>query len=160
MNIQFTAKPVTSTAALIADYAAVRRRLFGGVQAKKKPVQIIPNQEPVITTRRNIRPEKLKFLDAHVKAYRRWQMISTNGPCSAHLAARCAEEGIPYELMAGPNRQREIVHFRQKLMWEIKTIVKPSITWPELGRLFGGRDHTTALHGVRAHAARIHGKEA
>jgi chromosomal replication initiation ATPase DnaA len=41
----------------------------------------------------------------------------------------------------------------------LKTIVKPSISWPEMGRLFGGRDHTTVLHGVRAHAARVNGKE-
>lgn len=158
MNIQITARPVTSTAALMAEYAAVRRRLWGIAPPKCKPVAPGTLQTPVMTTSR-IRPEKLKFLDAHVKAFRRWQMISTNGPCSAHLLMRCTEEGISYELMAGPNRQRNIVHFRQKLMWEIKTIVKPSITWPELGRLFGGRDHTTALHGVRAHAARINGRE-
>ena len=159
MNIQITAKPVTTTAALLADYAAIRRRLMGGVKVKTKPAAAIVAVVPTITTRRNFRPEKLKFHDAHVKAFRRWQSISTNGPCSAHILKRCAEEGIPYELMAGPSRKRAITDFRQKLMWEIKTIVKPSITWPELGRLFGGRDHTTALHGVRAHAARLSGKE-
>lgn len=159
MNIQITAKPATSTAALLADYAAVRRRLLGVAQPKCKPATPVTRPTPVMTTGR-IRPEKLKFHDAHVKAFRRWQSISTNGPCSTHILSRCVEERVSYEEVTGPCRTREVAQFRQKLMWEIKTIVKPSITWPELGRLFGGRDHTTALHGVRAHAARLNGKEA
>lgn len=157
MNIHVNDKPFESLAALQADYAAVRRRLFGAT----KSARIEPVKAPVeFPFARAVRPVKLHFHDAHVKAYRRWQMISTNGPCSAHLAMRCAEEGVCFEVISGPSRKRSIVHFRQKLMWEIKTMVRPSISWPEMGRLFGGRDHTTVLHGVKAHAARLNGKEA
>jgi hypothetical protein len=157
MSIHVIDRPFEGLAALRADYAAVRRRLFGATKAGI--IQPVKAPEE-ISLARAVRPIKLHVHDAHVKAYRRWQMISTNGPCSAHLAMRCAEEGVCFEVISGPSRKRSIVHFRQKLMWEIKTMVKPSMSWPEMGRLFGGRDHTTVLHGVKAHAARLNGEEA
>jgi chromosomal replication initiation ATPase DnaA len=40
-------------------------------------------------------------------------------------------------------------------MWEIKNTIKPLISFPELGRLFGGRDHTTALHSVNSISSKI-----
>ena len=154
MNIQVTAKTFSSTAALLADYAAVRRRLF--TPAKSKALEGLPELhcDPLVTVKRRLPREKLHFHDAHVKAFRRWQMVATNGPCTAHILSRCAEERIPYESVMGPCRTRKIAEFRQLLMWEIKTSVKPSATYPELGRLFGGRDHTTALHAIRKMEAR------
>lgn len=153
MNIQLSAKTFTSTAALLADHAAVRRRLFAPTKVRKanEPQE----QEPSATVRCHRPREKLRFQDAHVAAYRRWQMIAANGPCTAYILKRCEEERYSYEVVTGPNRKRDVTHFRQMLMWEIKTTVKPSISLPELGRLFGGRDHTTALHGIRAHAERL-----
>lgn len=153
MNIHITAKTFTSTAALLADHAAVRRRLFAPTKVNKatEPQAL----EESATVRRRHPREKLRFQDAHVAAYRRWQMISANGPCTAHILKRCEEERYSYELVTGPCRKRDVTHFRQMLMWEIKMVVKPAITLPELGRLFGGRDHTTALHGIRAHAERL-----
>ncbi|WP_119256261.1 helix-turn-helix domain-containing protein [Shinella zoogloeoides] len=150
MNIQFTAKTFTSAAALIADHAAVRRRLFN----PPKPKPVIAPPVSVVVKRQTSRDD-LQQHDAHVMAYRRWQMVSANGPCSAHILERCEQEGMPYGLVTGPCRQKHIARFRQKLMWEIKTMIKPSASLPEIGRLFGGRDHTTVLHGVRQHAKRI-----
>lgn len=155
MNIQFTAKTFTSTAALLADHAAVRRRLFN----PPKPKQITVAAVETASARKHVSRDKLRQHDAHVMAYRRWKIICIGGPCTMHVMKRCAEVGFSFEDVTGPSRQRDLTHFRQMLMWELKTIVKPSISWPEMGRLFGGRDHTTVLHGVRAHAARINGKE-
>ncbi|WP_430438979.1 helix-turn-helix domain-containing protein [Shinella sp.] len=158
MNIQVSAKTFTSSAALLADHAAVRRRLFG--RAPVNPVGTEPvDAEPLITVRRRLPAVNLHFHDAHVRAYRRWQMIAANGPCTAHILKRCAEARVSYEAVIGPCRKHRVAQFRHLLMWEIKTMVKPTISYPELGRLFGGRDHTTALHGVRAHAERIMSKE-
>jgi hypothetical protein len=55
--------------------------------------------------------------------------------------------------MVGPRKTDDIASARRMLMWEIKRQIKPSISFPELGRLFGGRDHTTALHAVHKHDA-------
>lgn len=32
---------------------------------------------------------------------------------------------------------------------------KPTLSLAEIGRAFGGRDHTTILHGIRVHHARV-----
>lgn len=86
--------------------------------------------------------------DAHVVAYR--QHIARQ-QCKAipYLSARCEEIGIPLREITSDIRTRGIVRPRQIIMWEIKRTVKPWISFPELGRLFGGRDHTTALHAIR-----------
>lgn len=154
MNIQVSAKTFTSEAALLAYHAEVRRRLFNPPAAARIVVPSAPADE-IVTVRRRLPRQKLHFHDSHVFAYRRWQMVSANGPCTSYILMRCGQEGIPYEVVTGPTRKRKVALFRQMLVWEIKTKVKPEITYPELGRLFGGRDHTTVLWAVKAHAKRI-----
>ena len=55
-------------------------------------------------------------------------------------------KGRPADLMS-PNRARNIVRPRQMAMYLCKKYTTRSL--PEIGRKFGGRDHTTILHGVR-----------
>jgi chromosomal replication initiator protein len=49
--------------------------------------------------------------------------------------------------MLGPKRLRQIARPRQVAMWLAKQLTTRSL--PEIGRRFGGRDHTTVMHGVR-----------
>lgn len=49
--------------------------------------------------------------------------------------------------MLGPKRTRTIARPRQVAMYLSKELTTRSL--PEIGRRFGGRDHTTILHGVR-----------
>jgi len=49
--------------------------------------------------------------------------------------------------MMSPNRTRTIARPRQMAMYLCKKYTTRSL--PEIGRKFGGRDHTTILHGVR-----------
>ncbi len=49
--------------------------------------------------------------------------------------------------MIGPKRLRNIARPRQIAMWLAKQLTPRSL--PEIGRRFGGRDHTTIMHGVR-----------
>jgi chromosomal replication initiator protein len=49
--------------------------------------------------------------------------------------------------MTGPKRLRTIARPRQVAMYLAKTLTMRSL--PEIGRKFGGRDHTTIMHGVR-----------
>ncbi|RME16196.1 MAG: chromosomal replication initiator protein DnaA [Alphaproteobacteria bacterium] len=49
--------------------------------------------------------------------------------------------------MVGPKRQRSIARPRQVAMYLSKTMTTRSL--PDIGRRFGGRDHTTVMHGVR-----------
>jgi chromosomal replication initiator protein len=49
--------------------------------------------------------------------------------------------------MVGPKRLRTIARPRQIAMYLAKQLTPRSL--PEIGRRFGGRDHTTIMHGIR-----------
>ncbi|MGR3483999.1 MAG: chromosomal replication initiator protein DnaA [Paracoccaceae bacterium] len=49
--------------------------------------------------------------------------------------------------ITGPRRTRAVARPRQVAMWLAKRMTQRSL--PDIGRRFGGRDHTTILHGVR-----------
>ena len=55
-----------------------------------------------------------------------------------------AASGHPYR---GSGRNRSIARPRQAAMWLAKQLTTRSL--PDIGRRFGGRDHTTVLHAVR-----------
>lgn len=60
----------------------------------------------------------------------------------------CAEEDLSYHDIMGVSRRYHLSHPRQRFMWVVRK-VKPNLSYPEIGRRFGGRDHTTVLHAVR-----------
>lgn len=62
------------------------------------------------------------------------------------LATSIYFELAPSE-MNTQRRTAEIVYPRQIAMYLSKTLTKRSL--PEIGKLFGGRNHTTVLHNVR-----------
>ena len=49
--------------------------------------------------------------------------------------------------LIGPKRVRTFARPRQMAMYLSKQLTSRSL--PEIGRRFGGRDHTTVMHGVR-----------
>ena len=49
--------------------------------------------------------------------------------------------------LLSPKRSRNIARPRQMAMWLAKNLTTRS--YPEIGRRFGNRDHTTAMHAVR-----------
>lgn len=49
--------------------------------------------------------------------------------------------------LVGPKRVRTLARPRQIAMYLAKQMTSRSL--PEIGRRFGGRDHTTIMHGVR-----------
>lgn len=59
-----------------------------------------------------------------------------------------AHYGIRVSEMFSTRRARNIARPRQVAMYLAKTLT--SLSYPEIGRQFGGRDHTTVMHAVRA----------
>lgn len=59
----------------------------------------------------------------------------------------CAEEELSYAEIISDDRRRHIAWPRQRMMWIIRR-AKPNASLPEIGRRFGGRDHTTVLHAL------------
>ena len=55
------------------------------------------------------------------------------------------------DIMVG-DRTRPIVHARHEAMYILRN--KFRLSYPRIGTIMG-RDHSTVIHGVRAHAARI-----
>jgi chromosomal replication initiator protein len=55
--------------------------------------------------------------------------------------------GIRVQDMDSPRRTRNLVRPRQTAMFLAKTLTPRS--YPEIGRRFGGRDHTTVMHAVK-----------
>lgn len=59
----------------------------------------------------------------------------------------CEHYGIRLADMHSPRRARPVARPRQLAMYLCKQLTTHSL--PEIGRKFGGRDHTTIIHGVR-----------
>lgn len=59
-----------------------------------------------------------------------------------------AHKGVTFEDLKGNKRTRAIVMPRQIAMYEIAR-QRPDKSYPEIGRFFGGKDHTSVLHAVR-----------
>lgn len=57
--------------------------------------------------------------------------------------------------MIGKDRRPRYTRARQEAMYLLR---QAGYSYPQVGRFVGGRDHTTALHGERQHAARITGR--
>lgn len=142
------ARTYTTGAEIIAE--AMRRKLrFASAVRKEKP-----KVEEVKVTRYKARQAPLWdfeaiYFDQHVIEFRRhlWMQAERQAhPPRAFLRERCEELGVPYAVIISKTRTRKVSDVRQLLMWEVHS--KFGISYPALGRLFGGRDHTTALYSV------------
>jgi Bacterial dnaA protein helix-turn-helix len=61
--------------------------------------------------------------------------------------------GVTMSDLKSDRRTAKVVHPRQVAMYLAKKVTLRSL--PEIGRRFGGRDHTTVLHAVRKIEAKI-----
>ena len=55
--------------------------------------------------------------------------------------------GLSVEEIVGPRRQRPLVKARQVSMYVFRELTE--LSYPDIARVFGGRDHTTAIHAVQ-----------
>jgi len=153
--IHVTARQYSSAPEIIAGRKSIRERLWPSkkpVRARSKPKVVKATPEPKIVPGEPLwRREEVKF-DAHVTAWRSWKRIQRS---PRHwLKNRCNELGWLYEDIIGGSRKRETVERRFALIWEAKQQF-PDLSLPQLGRVFGGRDHTSIIHALRVMQARI-----
>jgi hypothetical protein len=72
----------------------------------------------------------------------------------ANILQEVAEDyGLTIAALKGQNRSRHITKPRQEAYYRA-FVECPHVSYPEIARRIGGRDHTTILHGVRAHCER------
>lgn len=76
------------------------------------------------------------------------------GPSSTHapvspgrvLAATAEAFGLSISDLEGPRRHQPLARARQIAMYIVREMTDLSL--PKIGNIFGGRDHTTVLHGI------------
>ena len=85
-------------------------------------------------------PHQLELVRAIADCWR----TERRGPRLMDLAARF---GVTHDELVSPRRSQAVAYPRQVAMYLAKTLTLRSL--PEIGRRFGGRDHTTVLHAVR-----------
>lgn len=61
--------------------------------------------------------------------------------------AVAAHYGITVRDLVGHSRRRDMAHPRQLAMYLCRKLL--GLSMPVIGRIFGGRDHTTVLHAVK-----------
>lgn len=151
MNIHIDATRFRSHAEMIQE-AKDRHKRFE--LAARRAVMKIATPEPVLepTFVSKTIPLWEQFglnFDAHVVE---WHLRRAN-PALAYLKDRCDELDVSYRKVIGGRVLHEIVGVRHLLMWEIYE--KFDLSFPQIGRMFGGRDHTTVIYAVRKIEAQL-----
>lgn len=145
-----TAREFTSAAEMRAAAAAVHSRCFNPV-TKPKPAaaSTIDNVVQIAPRKRRLPLWKFEetFFDAHVAQYKARVIEIAAAPARVFIKDRSIELGVPYKVIIGDDRRDKTVAVRHLLMWEVHQ--RFALSFPAIGRLFGGRDHTTALYAIR-----------
>jgi hypothetical protein len=71
------------------------------------------------------------------------------------IAEVCNKYDISSKELLGHGRDPHAVLPRQEAMYRARN--ETDLSFPEIGRCFGNRDHTTIMHAFRAHEARLAG---
>lgn len=77
-------------------------------------------------------------------------------PATRILREVASKHGLTVEEMTAPSRWRKperISHPRQEAMWRMRQ--ETTLSFPEIARRCGMKDHTSAMHGVRKHKDRL-----
>lgn len=85
----------------------------------------------------------------HVRAQ---PAVSVPVQCRMIIQSVATHYGMTVEDLIGPTQSRPFAYARHEAMFRVRQERKLSL--PAIGRIFGGRDHSTVLSGVRAHEAR------
>lgn len=143
--------------AYLSEAQARRRRLMSPKNAFKDPKAV-----PLLTVVQSLperplwRTERISF-DAHVLSYQ-WHLASIKANrAQEYIKSRCVDLGVDYAKIIDKRwRHRDITGPRQLMMFELKT--KFQLSYPRIGREFGGLDHSTVLHAV-TRIAKVRGEE-
>lgn len=119
--------PVTPRLRALADERKGRQKRMGDVAPKPKPVVVPPPPAP------HKPPGGLRLLGSGG-----WRTI---------LALVSLKHGVSEETMMGKSRVRAALEARREAIVLIYTHTR--LSSPQIGAIFGGRDHTTVLHAMR-----------
>jgi Bacterial dnaA protein helix-turn-helix len=141
---------------MVAHYAALRRRLFNPCPKPPALARLViappppkPVEEQLSADFDSITRSLLAQVKACPEAGQVLDGISHMTPAKIRaIQEEIAEQfGITRADIIGPSRNSKHVAARQFAIWRVKQ--ETPLSLPAIGRHFGGRDHTTALHSIR-----------
>lgn len=156
----------TTAAEVLSNAAAVRARIFNA-RPKEKPEAIYPT--PItkvvrVSVAQQVRyAPPLRDYNAHVVAYRRWclylelkgQFTGIESGIAAETETKKTAEdvinevllffpGVTISQVKGSRRQPDLVLARHVAVFEVCRKF-PTYSLPMIGRIFGGKDHTSIM---------------
>ena len=105
-------------------------------------------------------PDLVRAMRPAREEYTPYRGLETYGPpkmtpgqkINATIKVVALRHGVDVEAIMVGDRTRPIVNARHEAMYLLRN--KFRLSYPRIGTIMG-RDHSTVIHGVRAHAARI-----
>lgn len=129
---------------LATQYAETRARLLGRPPARPKAMPLEMPEESVIVALPVQRPPAppTPLNPPRTGPVPNWLRI----------ALEVSEKhGVSLDDMKSVNRAKRLVAARYEAFYRIRT--ETTLSYPQIGRRFGGRDHTTVLHGVQKYTS-------
>lgn len=134
---------LTTHADQTAHYAAIKKRIQ--MAAYKPPVLIAPR---VVTsndwTRRPLWMREDIHFDWHVMSFKVQDRTASH---IKWMRIRCVELCVTYAQMVGVRGNNSVAWIRMQMYAEMKERF-PDISYPQIGRAFGNRDHSTVISGI------------
>lgn len=98
--------------------------------------------------------------DAHVRTYEAFTAANAKSfSAASYFRFLCEACSVSYEIIRKPCRLRQIVSVKHWMVAQIHQRY-PNMSMPEIGKLFGGLDHTSVLHALRKHGYRCGNRNA
>jgi len=150
-----------------AHYAAVNARLMSGKPPAPKPVPPRPVSPFVRERQRVARTERMKQHMGEVRSPHKLFSapiieVDANGhpidpertPAWKRIAREvCLKHQVSMAELLSMRRSQFLCLARYEAFWRCRE--ETTMSLPQIGYRFGGRDHTTVLHGIRRHEERM-----
>lgn len=74
--------------------------------------------------------------------------------CAVVIVDVAVERGVTVDKVKHGGRARGLVAIRHEAAWRCRQL-KPTLSYPEIGRALGGMDHSSVIYAVRRHQRRL-----
>jgi len=135
-----------------AFQAAMRASL--GLPAKVQPKRVLGRPAKVVKPRPHVRDYILIQPTSKVPTELDMAELPTALPHWKKIARVVASKhGLTFEDLMSRRRDRKSVAARFEAYYRIRN--ETTMSLPQIGMRFGGKDHTTVMHGIRRHTAKL-----
>ena len=115
-----------------------RSALANARAAKAPPATLLPWDAPRILSEHELIQPTAIFAQVTPAPPNRSRLI---------MADVVRSTGVPFDEICGRDKRADIMAARFEACWRLRSEL--GLSYPQIGRLLGGRDHATILHAVR-----------